>query len=118
MNDALTRANNVIDLIKSSVIVLTTLPANADAEAFARTLVGERLAACVTILPPVQSIYRWQGAVEQATEKQLIIKTAVARVKALQARVMELHPYDVPEFLIVLTDGGSDEYLSWIKEST
>lgn len=108
----------MIELIKSSVIVLTTLPADVDAESLARALVDERLAACVNILPPMQSIYRWQGAVEQASERQLLIKTGVARVKELKARVMSLHPYDVPEFVLLLSDGGSDEYLSWIKAST
>jgi periplasmic divalent cation tolerance protein len=97
-------------------IVLTTLGADADAPAFARTLIDERLAACVNILPPMTSVYRWQGKVEQDREQQIVIKTASDRVAALQARVRQLHPYELPEFL-VLDATGSDAYLSWVGES-
>jgi periplasmic divalent cation tolerance protein len=100
------------------VLVLTTLPSDADAETLARTLIGERLVACVNILPPMQSIYRWEGAVEQAEERQLIMKTAADRVEALKKRLMTLHPYEVPELLVLpVADGGAD-YLGWIKHST
>ena len=99
------------------VVVLTTLPGDADADAFARTLVGERLAACVNILPPMHSTYRWKGSVETAAERQLLIKTRAAGVAALEQRVRELHPYDVPEFLVIPVDGGSAAYLAWLNES-
>ena len=99
------------------VVVLTTLPGDGDVDAFARTLVDERLAACVNVLPPMQSIYRWKGSVETATERQLLIKTRAAGVAALEQRVRELHPYDVPEFLVILVDGGSAAYLAWLNES-
>jgi periplasmic divalent cation tolerance protein len=98
-------------------IVLTTFPADADADALARTLVGERLAACVNILPPMRSIYRWQGAVEEASERQLIIKTAASRVAALKRRLADLHPYDVPEILVLPVSDGGERYLEWIGDS-
>jgi len=97
-------------------IVLTTLGADADAAALARILVEERLAACVNILPPMTSVYRWQGKVEQEREQQIVIKTASDRVPALEARLRQLHPYELPEFL-VLQGGGSDAYLAWVGES-
>ena len=97
------------------VLVLTTLGADADAAALARTLVEERLAACVNVLPAMTSIYRWKGSVEQDREQQLLIKTAPERVDALEARLRQLHPYELPEFL-VLAASGSDAYLGWIDE--
>ena len=96
-----------------AVVVLTTLGADADAAAMARTLVDERLAACVNVLPAMLSVYRWKGAVESDREQQLVIKTAASRVAALEARVRELHPYELPEFL-VLSASGSKAYLDWI----
>jgi periplasmic divalent cation tolerance protein len=101
----------------SFAIVLTTLPADGDVESLARALVDERLAACVNILPAMQSIYRWEGKVEQASERQLIIKTAAAQVEDLKARIAALHPYDVPEMLVLPVSGGSEGYLQWIRDS-
>lgn len=100
------------------VLVLTTYPADGDAEAFARTLVDERLAACVSVLPPMQSFYRWKGEVETASERQVLIKTKAALLAALEQRVQALHPYDVPEFLVIDLESGSPAYLSWLNEST
>ena len=100
------------------VIVLTTLPVDQDADRFARTLVGEKLAACVNVLPPMRSIYRWQGAIESADERQVAIKTTVARVKALETRLKALHPYEVPEFVVLPIIAGSQQYLSWLSSST
>ena len=77
------------------VIVLTTLPADADGAAFARDLVEERLAACVNLSAPMESIYRWEGTVETESERQLVIKTSRERVGELWDRVRELHPYDM-----------------------
>ena len=99
------------------VIVCTTLPADADAEAFARALVEARLAACVSVLPGVRSVYRWQVGVETDMEQQLLIKTATARVEALLQRIRERHPYSVPE-LLVLPVGGDSTYREWIRAST
>ena len=100
------------------VIVLTTLPADADGAAFARDLVEERLAACVNLSAPMESIYRWDGNVESETERQLVIKTSRDRVVALWDRVRELHPYDMPEFLVTPIIDGNDAYLQWVAEST
>ena len=100
------------------VLILTTLPAEGDAEKFARQLVEERLAACVNILPPMRSVYRWKDAIEQANERQLVIKTTRAQVTALENRLRTLHPYDVPEFVVLPIDAGSADYLSWLSENT
>jgi len=97
------------------VIVLTTLPADGDAETFASQLVEERLAACVNILPPMRSVYRWKGALERADEWQLVIKTTSARVPALESRLKELHPYEVPEFVVLPVIAGSPAYLSFLS---
>ena len=99
-------------------LVLTTVPADGDVDVVARTLVEERLAACVGILPPMASIYRWNNAVERAEERQLLIKTTTAAVTELEARLKVLHPYDVPEFLVLPITGGSADYLSWLMSST
>lgn len=101
----------------AAVIVLTTIGADADAAALARTLVDERLAACVNVLPPMESVYRWKGGVEADRERQLIMKTSADRVPALEARLRQLHPYELPEFLVLAAAGGSAAYLAWIDES-
>ena len=100
------------------VIVLTTFPIDKDVEGVAATLVEERLAACVNILPAMRSVYRWKNAVEQADERQLVIKTTRARVAALESRLRTLHPYDVPEFVVLPIASGSADYLSWLSDST
>ena len=101
----------------SAVIVLSTFPADQDPGPLARTLVEERLAACVNVLPPMQSTYRWKGKVEHAAERQLVIKSTPGRAKALKARLLELHPYDIPEVLILPVASGSRDYLEWIAAS-
>ena len=93
------------------VIVLTTLPAGAENDAFGRTLVEERLAACVNLLPAMESVYRWEGQVERDTERQVIIKTTRDRVAALWDRIRELHPYETPEFVVLSIADGSEAYL-------
>jgi len=100
----------------SAVIVLTTLGADADATALARTLVDEHLAACVNVLPSMRSFYRWKGKVEEEREQQLLIKTSAARLDALKVRLAALHPYETPE-LLVLDAAGSEAYLAWLDES-
>ena len=100
------------------VIVLTTLPAEGDAEKFASQLVEEKLAACVNVLTPMRSVYRWKNAIERADERQIVIKTTKARLSALEARIHKLHPYDVPEFVVLPIVSGSADYLSWISDST
>ncbi len=98
------------------VLVLITFPEDGDVVAFATCLVDERLAACVNVLPAVESVYRWDGAVARARERQLIVKTTAARVEALRARVRDLHPYETPEFLQLPVTGGDDRYLAWVRD--
>jgi periplasmic divalent cation tolerance protein len=100
-------------------VVLLTAPDAASAEGLARALVGERLAACVNVVPGVRSFYRWEGRVEDAAEWLLVVKTRADRTAALAARVRELHSYELPEVLELAVSGGSAEYLDWVsKESS
>ena len=99
------------------VIVLTTLPAAFDAASLAKDLVERGLAACVNVLPPMQSVYRWDGKVHQDAEQQLLMKTTLARIDALGDAVRAAHPYDVPEFVVVPIVQGSPQYLQWIAAS-
>jgi periplasmic divalent cation tolerance protein len=96
------------------ILVLTTVPSDALGEEIATALVTERLAACVNISAPMTSIYRWKGNVERDTERQLVIKTTVDRVKFLQQRIKELHSYELPEFIVIELSGGSEAYLQWV----
>lgn len=91
--------------------------ASADPDQFARTLVGERLAACVNVLPLMRSIYRWKDAIEQESERQIIIKTTADRLDALRARIRALHPYELPEFVVLPVVDGEVGYLDWIRDS-
>ena len=100
------------------VVVWTTFPGDDDPALFSQTLVSERLAACVTIQRGLTSVYRWRDGIEKAAEYQLTIKTTVDRVGDLERRVGELHPYDVPEFLILPINGGSAAYLDYVEAST
>ena len=98
------------------VIVLTTAPADDRAEQWARQLVDERLAACVNVHAPMVSVYRWKGQVERDSERQIVIKTTRDRLPALEARIKELHSYELPEFVVVAVDQGSAAYLAWVSE--
>jgi periplasmic divalent cation tolerance protein len=100
------------------LLVLTTLPADADCQAFAEALVGERLAACVNALAPMDSVYSWKGKIERECERQIVIKTSDGRLDALLARIRELHPYEVPELLVIRADGGGEAYVKWVEEVT
>ena len=100
-----------------AVVVYVTAPSTEEARSLARALVDERLAACVNLLP-VQSIYRWQGQVEDAAETLLVIKTRQARLDALAARVRALHSYTVPEIIALPVVGGSPPDLQWIADET
>jgi len=100
------------------VIVLTTIASTADGRELASILVTERLAACVNVLAEMDSVYRWKGAVDSERERQLIIKTTAARLDQLKARLHEIHPYELPEFIIIPVVAGSDHYLNWLREST
>ena len=99
------------------VLVLSTAsaaPGDDTAEQIARTLIDERLAACVNVHAPMVSIYRWKGAVEKENERQIVIKTTRAVLPALEKRLRELHPYELPEFIVVSASGGSEQYLDWV----
>ncbi|MEA2568238.1 MAG: periplasmic divalent cation tolerance protein [Acidobacteriota bacterium] len=97
-----------------AVIVLTTVGALFDAKPLARELVERRLCACVSILPRVESIYMWEGNLTEDAEQLLIIKTVAERVDELRDRVLALHPYDVPEFLVLDVAGISGPYREWL----
>ena len=96
-------------------IVLTTCPDAVSAERIARALVEEGLAACVNILPPMRSIYRWKGKIGDATEQLLVIKSTVARFPAIRDRLRTLHPYELPEIIAVPIADGLPEYLAWLN---
>lgn len=96
-------------------IALTTAPSLKVATAIAEQLVEESLVACANILPPMTSIYRWNDQIEKESEVQLILKTS--RVDALKSRLLELHPYNTPEFLVIIPSGGSEAYLEWVRKS-
>jgi periplasmic divalent cation tolerance protein len=110
-------SENVSSSAPTVVLVLTTIAAEADGPAFARTLVDEQLAACVNVLPAMTSVYRWKGQVESDREQQIVIKTTRDRLGALEKRVKELHAYELPEFVVIAADEGSAAYLGWVAES-
>jgi periplasmic divalent cation tolerance protein len=98
-------------------IVLTTAANPEEAAALAHTLVEERLAACATLLPGAQSIYRWKGEIESSTETLLLLKTGTEQLAALEARLLELHSYETPEFLVLKVDASSHPYMDWLQEN-
>ena len=90
-------------------------PDAASARRIAEALVGERLAACVNRLPAISSTYRWQGEVITDNEELLLIKTTADRFDALRTRLLELHPYDLPELIAVPVERGHATYLDWVR---
>ncbi|TAK11732.1 MAG: divalent-cation tolerance protein CutA [Acidobacteria bacterium] len=102
--------------MNDAVVALTTVDAGFDAVGLARTLVERGLASCVNVLPGVTSVYRWEGKIQADPEQQLVIKTTGDRVAALQAAIEELHPYDVPEFIVLPITAVSEDYLKFLKE--
>ena len=101
-----------------TLIVITNCPDEETANAIALAVVEERLAACVNILPRVQSIYRWQGSVESAAEIPLLIKATSHNYPALEARIKTLHPYEVPEVIALPIARGLPAYLNWVAAET
>ncbi|MDH5284659.1 MAG: divalent-cation tolerance protein CutA [Gemmatimonadota bacterium] len=99
------------------IVVTTTFPDEAGAVALADTAVGEGLAACAQVQGPIRSTFRWQGAVDHATEWYCHLKTTRERYAALEARILELHPYEMPEVIAVSIVAGSPAYLAWVGES-
>jgi periplasmic divalent cation tolerance protein len=96
-------------------IVLTTAATPEEADLLARTLVEERLAACATLIPAVQSIYHWEGRVESTTETLLLLKTGPDQLTALESRLLQLHSYQTPEFLVLGVEAASKAYLDWLQ---
>jgi periplasmic divalent cation tolerance protein len=97
-------------------LVLTTCPDAEAAERIAQALVNERHAACVNILPIAKSIYRWKGRVESAAEQLLIIKSMTRTFGTIRSRILELHPYELPEIIAVPVTEGHPDYLAWIRD--
>jgi periplasmic divalent cation tolerance protein len=101
-----------------TLIVITNCPDEETANTIALAVVEEQLAACVNILPRVQSIYRWQGSVESAAEIPLLIKATTRNYPALEARIKTLHPYEVPEIIALPIARGLPAYLNWVAAET
>lgn len=100
------------------VIILTNLPDRESAAGLAQALVAKRLAACVNVLPECASVYRWKGAVENAREVPVLVKTRAARYAEVEAAIRSLHPYELPEIIAVPVVRGFDDYLRWIADET
>jgi periplasmic divalent cation tolerance protein len=99
-------------------LVLTTAGSQEEAENIARSLVDERLAACVNIVPGLTSIYRWKGVLERAAEFLLLIKSTAAHLDRLEAAVRRLHSYEVPELLVLTPDAAGKRYLDWLLQES
>jgi|SRR5438034_669140 len=108
----------VASATESSILILTTLPERAQAEALARELVTSRLAACIQIGATVQSLYHWQGQIETAAEIPLAIKTRAALYAQVEDAIRKRHPYELPEIVAVPITGGLPGYLAWIASET
>jgi periplasmic divalent cation tolerance protein len=100
-----------------SFVVFSTFPDAETARRIARELVTEKLAACANILPPVESIYHWQGQLDQSAEVLVVFKTTAERYAAMEAQLKQLHPYEVPEIIALPISAGSESYLRWIEDS-
>ena len=105
----------MLETTSSARLVLTTAASVDEAAGLGRTLVEERLAACATLVPAVESIYRWEGKIASSAETLLLLKTASDRLSALEARLVELHSYKTPEFLVLEIESGSHPYLAWLN---
>ena len=102
----------------SALLVLTNLPDRAAAEKLADALIAKQVAACVNILAPCRSVYRWQGAVQHDEEHPVLIKTTRERYAALEAAIREAHPYELPEIIAVPIERGLPAYLAWVAAET
>jgi periplasmic divalent cation tolerance protein len=103
--------------VSEALVVLTTVARAEDAESIARELVERRLAACVNVLPPLTSVYRWHGEVTREQEHLLLMKTHRDRFEALRARLVEIHPYETPEVVALPVEAGHLPYLQWIADN-
>jgi periplasmic divalent cation tolerance protein len=102
----------------SALLVLTNLPDRAAAERLGEMLIEKQLAACVNILAPCRSVYRWKGSVQHDEEHPMLIKTTADRYQALQQAIREGHPYELPEIIAVPVERGLPEYLQWVADET
>jgi periplasmic divalent cation tolerance protein len=103
--------------VTEAIVVLCTCASEQEALQLANTLVEKRLAACVNVLSPIRSVYRWQGKIEDASEYLLLIKSTGERFPALRDAIVQLHSYDTPEILAISVAAGAERYLAWIAES-
>ena len=103
---------------RTARVLLVTAPNEETARSIARVLVGERLAACVSVIPVSASIYHWEGKIAEEPECLLLVKTTVARVESLARRIVALHPYSVPEILSLPVEKGLAAYIAWLSEAT
>ena len=101
--------------MNESLVVLTTAPTAEEADALAAALVERQLAACVQIVGPVTSVYRWEGAVQRSEERLLLVKTTAAAYPRVEAAIRELHSYECPEVVAQPIEAGSRDYLAWIR---
>ncbi len=99
------------------VIVLTTVGTDFDVQPMATQLVEKRLAACVNVIPQMHSVYRWQGKIENQSEQLLLIKTVEERLGELKSTLFSMHPYEVPEFVVIEPEELSDAYRAWLLSS-
>jgi periplasmic divalent cation tolerance protein len=104
--------------MNDAVIVFTSLPDRAAAVKLANELVAKKLAACVNVLSECTSVYRWKGAIENAREVPVVIKTRAARYAEVEAAIRGLHPYELPEIIAVPVVRGFDDYLQWVADET
>jgi periplasmic divalent cation tolerance protein len=103
--------------MRELILILTTMPDDQRADELALALVTEGLAACVNVHGPMASTYRWKGAVERDSERQIVIKTTRARVSTIEARLRALHPYELPEFVVIAAE-SSDAYGEWVHQTS
>jgi periplasmic divalent cation tolerance protein len=100
------------------ILIMTHVPNRESAERIADYLIGNKLAACVNIMPSGHSIYHWQGKIESASEIPMQIKSVIARYPAIEQAIRELHPYELPEITYVHVDGGEKAYIQWIQQES
>ena len=100
------------------VLILTTVGTDEQARSIAHALVEARLAACINLLPVRRSLYRWKGTIEEEPETLLLVKTRADRIESVKNWILEHHPYDLPEFLVIPVADGSEQYLAWVHECT
>lgn len=98
-----------------TILVLTNMPDETSAKQLAESLILQKLAACINILSPCQSIYAWQGSIEHTTEVPMLIKTNQTQYNALETAIINAHPYELPEIISINVDGGLSQYLQWVN---